>query len=56
MSSSRHHVDVAMASEVAAGKRSRMSFASMVITTGMLMAYEVIATVFPLPRTAWLSV
>ncbi len=39
-SSSRHHVDVELAGEVAAGKRSRMSFAPMVITTGMLMAYE----------------
>lgn len=42
-SSSRHHVDLAMAGEVAAGKRSRMSFAPMVVTTGMLMAYEVVA-------------
>ncbi|MGX5847329.1 HesA/MoeB/ThiF family protein [Mesorhizobium sp. PL10] len=42
-SSSRHHVDLAMAGEVAAGKRSRMSFAPMVVTTGMLMAYEVTA-------------
>lgn len=42
-SSSRHHVDLAMAGEVAAGKRSRMSFAPMVITTGTLMAYEVVA-------------
>jgi hypothetical protein len=42
-SSSRHHVDLAIAAEVAAGRRSRMSFAPMVITTGMLMAYEAIA-------------
>jgi hypothetical protein len=42
-SSSRHHVDLDLAGEVAAGKRSRMSFAPMVISTGMLMAYEVIA-------------
>ena len=42
-SSSRRHVDLQLAGEVAAGKRSRMSFAPMVITTGMLMAYEVIA-------------
>ncbi|PBC06284.1 thiamine biosynthesis protein ThiF [Mesorhizobium sp. WSM3860] len=42
-SSSRHHVDLAMAGEVASGKRSRMSFAPMVVTTGMLMAYEVVA-------------
>jgi molybdopterin-synthase adenylyltransferase len=44
-SSSRHHVDLAIAAEVAAGRRSRMSFAPMVITTGMLMAYEAIALV-----------
>ncbi len=42
-SSSRHHVDLAAAGEVAAGRRSRMSFAPMVITTGNLMAYETIA-------------
>lgn len=42
-SSSRHYVDLALAGEVAAGKRSRMSFAPMVISTGMLMAYETIA-------------
>ena len=39
-SSSRHHIDLDLAGEVAAGKRSRMSFAPMVITTGNLMAYE----------------
>ena len=39
-SSSAFHVDLAVAAEVAAGKRSRMSFAPMVITTGNLMAYE----------------
>jgi molybdopterin-synthase adenylyltransferase len=44
-SSSRHHINLALAGEVAAGKRSRMSFAPMVITTGMLMAYEVIGGV-----------
>jgi molybdopterin-synthase adenylyltransferase len=42
-SSSRHHVDLAIAAEVASGRRSRMSFAPMVISTGMLMAYETIA-------------
>lgn len=42
-SSSRHYVDLELAGEVAAGKRSRMSFAPMVVTTGMLMAYEAIA-------------
>lgn len=40
-SSSRHHIDLDLAGEVAAGKRSRMSFAPMVMSTGMLMAYEV---------------
>lgn len=42
-SSSRHHIDLSAAAEVAAGRRSRMSFAPMVISTGMLMAYETIA-------------
>lgn len=42
-SSSRHHIDLDAAGQVAAGKRSRMSFAPMVITTGNLMAYEAIA-------------
>jgi hypothetical protein len=41
-SSSRHHIDLGVAADVAAGKRSRMSFAPMVITTGNLMAYEAI--------------
>ncbi|MEM8690827.1 MAG: ThiF family adenylyltransferase [Pseudomonadota bacterium] len=40
-SSSRNHIDLELAGEVSAGKRSRMSFAPMVISTGMLMAYEV---------------
>ncbi|QCI62933.1 ThiF family adenylyltransferase [Phreatobacter stygius] len=48
-SSSRRHVDLAIAAEVAAGRRSRMSFAPMVVTTGMLMAYEVIALVLAKP-------
>src|SRR5262249_13586008 len=42
-SSSRHHIDLAAAGEVAAGRRRRMSFAPMVISTGMLMADETIA-------------
>ena len=37
-SSSRHHVDLGHAAEVLAGRRARMSFAPMVMTTGMLMA------------------
>lgn len=40
-SSSRHYIDLELAGEVTAGQRSRMSFAPMVISTGMLMAYEV---------------
>lgn len=48
-SSSRRHVDLAVAAEVAAGRRSRMSFAPMVITTGMLMAYEAVALILAKP-------
>jgi len=44
-SSSRNHIDLGIAGEVAAGRRSRMSFAPMVISTGMLMAYEAIALI-----------
>lgn len=44
-SSSRKHVDLAVAAEVSAGRRSRMSFAPMVISTGMLMAYEAVALI-----------
>jgi molybdopterin/thiamine biosynthesis adenylyltransferase len=39
-SSSAAHIDLAVAAEVAAGKRPRFSFAPMVVTTGNLMAYE----------------
>lgn len=42
-SSSRHHIDLEIAAEVAAGRRSRMSFSTMVIATGMLMGYEAVA-------------
>lgn len=42
-SSSRRYVDLDIATEFAAGKRSRFSFAPMVLTTGNLMAYEAIA-------------
>jgi hypothetical protein len=51
-SSSRHHVDLALAGEVVAGTRSRMSFAPMVISTGMLMAYEAINAVLDRPHGA----
>lgn len=50
-SSSRHHIDLELAGEVAAGTRSRMSFAPMVITTGMLMAYEAIGNVLDHPTS-----
>ena len=39
-SSSHKWIDLTLAGEMVAGKRSRMSFAPMVITAGMLMAYE----------------
>jgi molybdopterin-synthase adenylyltransferase len=48
-STSRKYIDLDAAGEVAAGKRSRMSFAPMVISTGMLMAYEVIALILDKP-------
>ena len=44
-SSAAYHIDLGIAAEVAAGKRSRMSFAPMVITTGNLMAYEALQAV-----------
>jgi molybdopterin-synthase adenylyltransferase len=44
-SSSRDYVDLKMVGDVVAGRRSRMSFAPMVITTGQLMAYEVVNAV-----------
>ncbi len=39
-SSSRHYIDLDLIGDVITGKRGRPSFAPMVITTGMLMAYE----------------
>lgn len=51
-SSSRHHIDLDLAGEVAAGKRSRMSFAPMVLTTGNLMAYEALAGTLGRPQGA----
>lgn len=51
-SSSRHHVDLALAGEVVAGKRSRMSFAPMVIIAGTLMAGEALTACLGLPRGA----
>ena len=51
-SSSRAYVDLAMVGDVVAGRRSRMSFAPMVITTGQLMAFEVVAAVLGRRRGA----
>jgi len=44
-SSSVRYVDLAIAGEVVAGRRSRPSFAPMVITTGNLMAFEALSLV-----------
>ena len=41
-SSTIRHIDMDVALELVAGKRKRMSFAPMVITTGNLMAFEVV--------------
>jgi hypothetical protein len=51
-SSARRHVDLNVAAEVAAGKRSRMSFAPLVIGTGVLMAQEAINLVLDRPSGA----
>ncbi|MEM8786891.1 MAG: ThiF family adenylyltransferase [Pseudomonadota bacterium] len=48
-SSSRKHIDLDLAAEVAAGRRSRMSFAPMVISTGTLMAYEALGLILRRP-------
>jgi molybdopterin-synthase adenylyltransferase len=41
-SSTIKHIDMEVAMELVAGRRKRMSFAPMVITTGNLMAFEVV--------------
>jgi hypothetical protein len=41
-SSSAKHIDLGVAAELMAGKRSRPSFAPMVIATGTLMAFEAV--------------
>ncbi len=51
-SSSRHYIDLDLVGEVVSGKRSRMSFAPMVIATGQLMAYEAVNAVLGRPRGA----
>ncbi|MEJ6391646.1 ThiF family adenylyltransferase [Gymnodinialimonas sp. 2305UL16-5] len=48
-STSRHYIDLDLAGEVAAGRRSRMSFAPMVISTGTLMAYEALGLILDRP-------
>lgn len=49
-SSSRHYIDLDIVGDVVSGKRSRMSFAPMVITTGQLMCYEVINAILGRPH------
>ena len=48
-SSSRHYIDLDMVGDVVAGRRSRMSFAPMVITTGQFMAYEALHLILSRP-------
>jgi molybdopterin/thiamine biosynthesis adenylyltransferase len=49
-SSAAHHVDLDVAKGLLAGTRKRMSFAPMVITTGNLMAFEVIKLLLGRPH------
>ena len=49
-SSSRNYIDLDIVGDVVAGKRSRMSFAPMVISTGQLMCYEVINAILGRPH------
>jgi molybdopterin/thiamine biosynthesis adenylyltransferase len=51
-SNTHRYVDLAIAAELAAGKRKRFSFAPMVVTTGALMAYEAIRLVLGKPGGA----
>ena len=48
-SSSHRHVDLEVAAEVAAGKRSRFSFSTMVTMAGTLMAEEAVRTILGRP-------
>ncbi len=48
-SSSHAHVDLDIAAEVAAGKRSRFSFATMVTMAGTMMAEEAIRVILRRP-------
>ncbi len=49
-SSSRNYINLGIVGDVVAGKRSRMSFAPMVITTGQLMCYEVVNAILGRPH------
>jgi len=51
-SSTATHLDLTIAGEILAGKRARISFAPMVITTGNLLAYEAIAALCGRPAAA----
>jgi molybdopterin/thiamine biosynthesis adenylyltransferase len=51
-SNTHRYVDLAIAAELAAGKRKRFSFAPMVVTTGALMAYEAIRLILGQPGGA----
>jgi hypothetical protein len=48
-SSSHNHVDLAVAAEVAAGKRSRFSFSTMVTMAGTMMAEEAVRVLIDRP-------
>lgn len=51
-SSSRHYIDLDLIGDVVTGQRGRPSFAPMVVTTGMLMAYEVANGILGRPHGA----
>ena len=51
-SNTHRYVDLAIAAELAAGKRKRFSFAPMVVTTGALMAYEAVRLILGQPGGA----
>ena len=51
-SSSARHIDLGIAAEVFAGRRSRPSLAPMVITTGNLMAFEALGIILGRPSGA----
>ena len=51
-SSTAESIDMVIAGEIIAGKRARISFAPMVITTGNLMAYEAVAALCRKPHGA----